>query len=889
MKSEKRKPSRTKSTRLIESDSYLSAVLDTVGEGIITIDSSGAVVMVNREFENIWGYARNEVIGQNLTALMPEKYRAAHVAGLERYLETRTPTVLGKRIELEGLKKDGTVFPLEIYISETGVGGELFFTAAVRDITDFKKAAEGLRDETILRKRNEVLLSLSRSDALEKGDIDRMLLEITEADARTLGVERVNVWLYNDDRTKIHCIEHFELGDGAHSDGYELSASDYPVYFKTLENERIIAAHDAAEDPRTAEFADPYMKMHGITSMLDAPIRLKGRMIGLICHEHVGPARVWTPEDQNFAGSVADLISLALEARERKRAEQLLRENEHKFRTLVENTYDYIYEASLDGKFIYLSSKHKDILGYEPKEFIGKSVFDLIHPEDAPAVMAEFQKIIETSVSGSAVYRYRHRDGSWLWFEATGRPYVTIDGKTRILIFSREITERKKAEDALRQTLDHLSRKSRYETIVSAVTRSVHQSTDLETVLDNAVQAIIENIEKADNVAIYFVEGEEAVLKANRGYTDWYSKRVGRIAYPRGYAWKVIMDEEPRYCPDVDSDDVIGPAGRELGIKSYLSLPIRYAGKIIGTININSFQKDSFDEDELKLLEIVGDQISVALGNARQKGALQEAMSEVEILKKRLMTKPQPDEEGTAELIEGIIGVSETLKKAMFIAGQAASSHSPVLIKGGPGTGKHLFAQTIHRLSPRAAKPFVRIDHNGADEGSVKRRILGYEERGQRSNALSLSIGAVELASEGTMYIRNAHRLPLDVQGILLSIIQKGEFRRPGGSRFIKTNVRIIAGVDGSLDEHLLNGRLLEDLYHELGAAQIMLPPLRERKEDIPLLAQYFLSKYGSVNRHSTVHRKMLESLYSSDWPDNVRGLENLIRETLSRAGTVEL
>lgn len=889
MKSEKKKKPRATSARLIESEGYLSAVLDTVGEGIITVDSSGAVVMVNREFENIWGYGRSEVIGQKLTILMPEKYRDAHVAGLARYLETRTPVVLGKRLELEGLKKDGTVFPLEIYISETGVGGELFFTAAVRDITDFKKAAEGLRDETILRKRNEVLLSLSQSDALEEGDLDSMLLEITEADATTLGVDRVNVWLYNGDRTKIHCIEHYELASGAHSDGHELSASDYPVYFKTLENERIIAAHDAAQDPRTAEFADPYMKTYGITSMLDAPIRLKGRMIGLICHEHIGPARVWTPEDQNFAGSIADLISLALEARERKRAEQLLRENEHKFRTLVENTYDYIYEASIDGKFIYLSSKHKDVLGYDPKEFIGKSVFELVHPDDVPAVAAEFQKIIETSVFGSTVYRYRHRDGTWLWFEATGRPYVTLDGKTRILIFSREITERKKAEDALRQTLDHLSKKSRYETIVSAVTRSVHQSTDLETVLENAVQAIMENIEKADNAAIYFVEGEEAVLKANRGYVDWYVRKVGRIPYPRGYAWKVIMDEEPRYCPDVDKDDVIGPAGRELGIKSYLSLPIKYAGKIIGTININSFQKDSFDEDELKLLEIVGEQISVALGNARQKGALQEAMSEVELLKNRLMNAPLPDEQNAAGLIEGIIGVSEALRKAMYIAGQAASSKSPVLIKGGPGTGKYLFARAIHRLSERAAKPFVRIDQGGADESAVKRRILGYEERGPRSNALSLSIGAVEIASEGTVYIRNAHKLPLDVQGILLSIIQKGQFKRPGGSRIITTNVRIIAGVDGTLDEHLLNGQLLEDLYHELGAAQIVLPPLRERKEDIKLLAEHFIARYGPGERQGGLQLNILSDINSGDWPDNVRGLENFIRETLSRAGVAKL
>lgn len=127
--------------------------------------------------------------------------------------------------------------------------------------------------------------------------------------------------------------------------------------------------------------------------------------------------------------------------------------------------------------------------------------------------MAEFQKIINMSTSGHAVYRYRHRNGDWLWFEATGRPYLTVGGKTRILIFSREITERKRAEEALQETLDQLSRKNRYETIISAVTRSVHQSTNLENVLENAVQSIAENIEKADSVSIYFVEGRRRCLR----------------------------------------------------------------------------------------------------------------------------------------------------------------------------------------------------------------------------------------------------------------------------------------------------------------------------------------------------------------------------------------
>lgn len=881
-----KKPSKNKLEKsresVLDSGTQLSAVLDTVGEGIVTIDSDGMIIMVNRESENIWGYKRGEIMGQDLTVLMPEKYRSAHKAGMRRYIETKEAVVLGRRIELEGLRKDGTVFPLEIRITETGIDGALFFTAAVRDLTDIKKAAKLLHDEARLRMQNEVLLELAKSEAIEKGDLEAFLIKISEAATRTLEVERANLWLYNDDKTKIHCIEQYEAGAKKHTDGAELSASDYPTYFRALENERIIAAHDASSDPRTSEFKESYLDPLGITSMLDAPIRLKGQMVGLICNEHMGPARTWSLEEQNFAGSIADLVSLAMEARERKRMERSLRESEKKFRTLVENTYDYIYEASVDGKFLYLSSKHKDILGYEPQEFIGRDLFELIHPDDRPAVMAEFQKIINMSTSGHAVYRYRHRNGDWLWFEATGRPYLTVGGKTRILIFSREITERKRAEEALQETLDQLSRKNRYETIISAVTRSVHQSTNLENVLENAVQSIAENIEKADSVSIYFVEGEEAVLKAHRGYVDWYIARVGRIPYPRGYAWKVIMDEKPRYCPDVETDTAIGPAGRELGIKCYLSLPILYAGKTIGTININSFQTGAFDEEELKLLEIVGDQISVAIGNARQKWALQETMSEVEMLKKRLRSRKRysADDETGEMVFEGIVGKSSMLRKAKFMVEQLAPTDSAVLISGGPGTGKHLFAETIHRMSMRAENPFVKIHLNSYDEDLAVIRLLGYEEKGVSSKAISLSLGSVELANKGTVYIKDIHSLPLRLQSALLGILQEREFVRPGSSRVVKADVRVIAGVSGGLEKLVEDGQFLEDLYNELNGSQIILPSLNERKEDVPLLTQHFIQKYGRKPGKELKHisQHLLDNFDTFDWSENVRQLEEIIR-----------
>jgi PAS domain S-box-containing protein len=170
-----------------------------------------------------------------------------------------------------------------------------------------------------------------------------------------------------------------------------------------------------------------------------------------------------------------------------------------------------------------------------------------------------------------------------------------------------------------------LAKKNRYETIISTVTQSVHQSINFQDVLENAVEAMNKNIDQADIVGIYIAEGEEPVLKAYKGFTDRYIERAGRIPYPKGFTWKTIIDGKPRYCADVDKDEFIGPAGRELGQKSYLSMPIRFESKTIGCINIGSLNKDSFDEEDLKLLEIVAQQIEVAINNARQAEALHES------------------------------------------------------------------------------------------------------------------------------------------------------------------------------------------------------------------------------------------------------------------------
>ena len=184
---------------------------------------------------------------------------------------------------------------------------------------------EALLDrERRLRRQNEVLVALGRSPALADGDLDRSLKEITEAAAAHLSVARASVWRYRRDKASLVCDDLFQASTGQHERDMQLLAMDCPSYFQALEEERTITAHHALADPRTRELADSYLRPLGITSMLDAPIRLQGKMIGVLCHEHVGTPRAWSVDEQNFAGSLADCVSLAIAAADRKNAERLL-------------------------------------------------------------------------------------------------------------------------------------------------------------------------------------------------------------------------------------------------------------------------------------------------------------------------------------------------------------------------------------------------------------------------------------------------------------------------------------------------------------------------------------------------------------------------------------
>jgi PAS domain S-box-containing protein len=302
---------------------------------------------------------------------------------------------------------------------------------------------------------------------------------------------------------------------------------------------------------------------------------------------------------------------------ERKRAEEEIQQVKERTESVLESMADTHILFDRHWRYLYVNQAAVRAIGRQREQILGRTLWELYPDIVGTELEPQYHRAMDERLPVAFDFHYPPLD---TWWE--NRFYPAPEG---LAVFATNITERKLAEKALMETLDHLSKKNRYETIISTVTRNVHQSINLQDVLENAVEAMNKNIDRVDKVSIYLVEGEDAVLMAHRGYTDQYIKRAGRISYPRGTTWKTIIEGKPRYVADADRDAVIGPAGREMGTKSYASMPIHFEGKTVGVININSLQKNAFDEEELKLLKIIAQQIEIAINNAQQAEMLRES------------------------------------------------------------------------------------------------------------------------------------------------------------------------------------------------------------------------------------------------------------------------
>jgi DNA-binding NtrC family response regulator len=241
-------------------------------------------------------------------------------------------------------------------------------------------------------------------------------------------------------------------------------------------------------------------------------------------------------------------------------------------------------------------------------------------------------------------------------------------------------------------------------------------------------------------------------------------------------------------------------------------------------------------------------------------------ISENKMLKEELENKFQ---------FQNIIYQSKELEEALNIAGRVAKSNAPVLIRGESGTGKELFAKAIHFTSDRKEEPFITVNCAALPETLLESEMFGYE-RGAFTGADQKRIGRFEEAKNGTIFIDEVGDIPPAIQVKLLRVLQSGEFSRLGSNQIIKTNARIITATNRNLEELIKNNSFREDFFYRINVVSINIPPLRERKNDIPVLIEHFIKVFGCQDRQ--LSKEVLDALMKYDYPGNIRELENIIQ-----------
>jgi formate hydrogenlyase transcriptional activator len=325
------------------------------------------------------------------------------------------------------------------------------------------------------------------------------------------------------------------------------------------------------------------------------------------------------------------------------------------------------------------------------------------------------------------------------------------------------------------------------------------------------------------------------------------------------------------------SDSEIARSFVAEGLQSLCCVPLLRPRGPLGVLVLGSTRQNAFHPDDLSLLDQVAAQLAAAIENHR-------AAAEIEVLKRRLSEEKKylEGEIRAAGHFSEMVGDSAALTKALAQVSTVAGSDATVLILGETGTGKELVARAIHGMSRRTHKNFIKINCAAIPTGLLESELFGHE-KGAFTGAVSQKVGRMELADGGTLFLDEVGEIPLELQPKLLRALQDQEFERLGSTRTLKVNVRVLAATNRDLRRSVLDHHFRADLFYRLNVFPILIPPLRERREDVPLLVRYFVRKFAlRMDRHiETVPSETMKALMDWPWPGNVRELENLIERSV--------
>ncbi len=357
-----------------------------------------------------------------------------------------------------------------------------------------------------------------------------------------------------------------------------------------------------------------------------------------------------------------------------------------------------------------------------------------------------------------------------------------------------------------------------------------------------------------------------------------------RFADSYGVAGWVLREKEAVLIPDVSRDERFTnrlDIQKNLDTRSMICVPLKTRKGVIGVLYALNKLTDDFTSKDMLLLEILSGTIAISIENARLYGEVKQYANSLE--KENLRLKSECEMRFN---VQGIIGSSGAMQRVFSMLEKVIGTDTTVLIQGETGTGKELIAKVIHYNGPLKDKPFVAENCGALSENLLESELFGHV-KGAFTGAIADKKGLFELADGGTVFLDEISDMPHAMQTKLLRVLQEGQIRPVGGSRYHRVDFRLISSSNRDLYREVDKGNFREDLFYRIQVFPIVLPPLRERKEDIPLLAAHFLEKFAArLNRPiGRLTPDALEILMQFDWPGNVREFENEIERALTLAG----
>jgi len=608
------------------------------------------------------------------------------------------------------------------------------------------------------------------------------------------------------------------------------------------------------------------------------------------------PGTVYSSHDISFLRLIGRVVAFAIDdnfnlrqaraARaELERQNERLQRSERELRELIESIPEMAWTGAPDGSATFVNRRWTEYTGLSLERAIGWGWKVVVHPDELERHVEKWQASVSTGEPFEHEVRFRRAtDGEYRWFLVRGVPMRDDQGEVlKWYGIATDIEDRKRAEQALTVQNNRLQ-------LLLKLTSQITSNLELREVL-RAISANIREVMDCDVVHISLPDAASGKFRVHamdfpegKGFV-----KEEMLITPVGVAKRALETLEPAVRNIADRDE-FPPDYYELliaeGVKDQCVIPLVNRGRAIGVLAIARTTEGSFVREDVDFLREASGEIAIAIENSL-------AFHEVSELKEKLaQEKLYLEEEIRGDMdFDQIVGNSPALKHVLQLVETVASSDSTALLLGETGTGKELIARAIHDRSRRKDRTFVKINCAAIPTGLLESELFGHE-KGAFTGAITQKIGRLELADQGTLFLDEVGDIPIEIQPKLLRVLQEREFERLGATFTRKVNIRLIAATNRDLEKMIAAREFRSDLYYRLNVFPIRIPSLRERKEDIPLLASYFVQTFAKrmQKRVDAVPTAVMKALTAWEWPGNVRELENFIERAviLTRGRSLE-